>query len=65
MSGPELAGEVQRRRPGVKVLYMSGYSEEVMARHGRPRDGVHLLQKPFRKGDLARMVRAMLDGVEA
>jgi hypothetical protein len=40
---------------------MSGYTEDAIIHHGRLDEGVQLLQKPFRKADLARMVRGTLD----
>jgi CheY-like chemotaxis protein len=63
MNGKELAYEALRRNPGLKVIYMSGYSEDAILHHGRLDPGVHLLQKPFRKRDLAAKVRAILDDV--
>jgi PAS domain S-box-containing protein len=61
MNGRQLAEEACRRQPGLRVLYMSGYSENAIIHHGRLDPGVHLLQKPFRKRDLAAKVRAVLD----
>jgi hypothetical protein len=52
---------VVARRPQVKVLYTSGYTENAIVHHGRLDAGVLLLVKPYRKSDLARMVRAALD----
>ncbi len=62
MSGPELAAEVERHIPGIKVLYMSGYTENAIVHHGRLDADAELLQKPFRRADLARAVRKVLDG---
>jgi signal transduction histidine kinase len=62
MNGTVLAREVQQRRPGLKVLYMSGYTANAIVHHGVLDKGVHLLSKPFRKVELARKVRDMLDG---
>jgi PAS domain S-box-containing protein len=61
MNGRQLAEEACRRQPGLRVLYMSGYTENAIIHHGRLDQGVHLLQKPFRKRDLAAKVRAVLD----
>lgn len=62
MSGPDLAEEVGNRWPEAKILFMTGYTEvEVQGRLGLG-NGVELLQKPFRKAELARMVRMVLDG---
>ncbi|HYM32386.1 MAG TPA: PAS domain S-box protein [Candidatus Cybelea sp.] len=61
MNGRELAEAAVRLVPGLKVLYMSGYTENAILHHGRLDRGVHLLQKPFRKQDLAAKVRMVLD----
>jgi CheY-like chemotaxis protein len=61
MNGRELATEVVRRNPEIKVLYMSGYTENAIAHHGRLDADAELLQKPFRGGDLARAVRRIFD----
>jgi len=60
MNGRELADEVLRRRPTTRVLYTSGYTEKVLSRNGQLDPGLQLLAKPYRKGDLARMVRIAL-----
>jgi len=60
MSGRELAEVVQRLRPGVKVLYTSGYTDNAIVHHGRLDEGVLLLAKPYRKPELAAMVRRAL-----
>jgi PAS domain S-box-containing protein len=62
MSGRDLAREIARRRPGVKILYMSGYGEDVIAVHGALDASVHFLAKPFAAADLRRRVREVLDG---
>ncbi len=63
ISGRALADEVARRWPGTPVVFMSGYTEEAITHQGRLDQGVHLLAKPFRKRDLARMIRSTLDKV--
>jgi signal transduction histidine kinase/CheY-like chemotaxis protein len=60
LTGKQLADEAQRRRPDLRVLYMSGYTENAIVHHGRLDPGVLLLSKPFRSADLARMVRKAL-----
>jgi signal transduction histidine kinase len=61
-SGPDLIREVGRRRPGVKPLLMSGYASGTFDRSESMLDGVRLLHKPFKKGELARVMRAVIDG---
>ena len=61
MDGPQLAKEVARRRPETRVLFTSGYTETAMIHHGRLDPGVLLLQKPYRRADLARALRQALD----
>lgn len=61
LDGRELADAVRRRRPGLKVLFTTGYARDSGARNVRPDTGVAILPKPFNAADLARMVRAVLD----
>jgi CheY-like chemotaxis protein len=60
MNGRQLAVEALNRRPSLKVLYTSGYAENVMVRNGCLDAGVLLLAKPYRRADLARMIRVAL-----
>jgi PAS domain S-box-containing protein len=60
INGRQLADEAVRRRPALKVLFTSGYTENAIVHHGRLDPGVLLLAKPYRKSDLARMVRVAL-----
>ncbi len=60
LGGKALADEVKRRWPETPVVFMSGYNEEAVGPDGRLEAGIHLLAKPFRKRDLARMIRAVL-----
>jgi hypothetical protein len=48
------------RKPGLKVLFTSGYTENAIIHHGRLDTGVLLLAKPYRKSDLAVMIRTAL-----
>ncbi|HTW32261.1 MAG TPA: response regulator, partial [Candidatus Sulfotelmatobacter sp.] len=61
MNGRELAQRISEIRPNVKVLYMSGYTENVIGHNGTLDDGIRLLQKPFNLRDLKRMVREVID----
>jgi DNA-binding LytR/AlgR family response regulator len=60
MSGAELAREAQRRRPGLKVLYTSGYTENAIVHQGRLDEGADLIEKPYRMAPLARKLRLIL-----
>jgi DNA-binding response OmpR family regulator len=62
MSGMDLATEARRRRAGIKVLFMSGYADGAARPRDRLDDGAKLLNKPFRRRELARQVRQALDG---
>ena len=62
ISGRQLAEEVLKKRPGTRVLYTSGYTDNAIVHHGRLDKGVLLLTKPYRKNQLARMVRQALAG---
>ena len=61
MSGPDLIREIAPRRPKMRVLFVSGYTEEAMVHHGIPESGVAFLQKPFLPDALALKVREVLD----
>jgi PAS domain S-box-containing protein len=60
LNGRQLAAEITQRRPSLKVLFTSGYTENAIIHHGRLDSGVLLLAKPYRKLDLARMLRVAL-----
>jgi len=62
MNGRQLVEEALRRRPNLKTLYTSGYTENAIVHHGRLDSGVRLLVKPYRKAELARMIRLALVG---
>ena len=65
MNGPELAEAIVERVPTVRVLFMSGYADEAVTRHGALETGIAYLEKPFSARDLARMVRKTLDEAAA
>jgi PAS domain S-box-containing protein len=60
-TGKEVAESVSRERPEIRVLYMSGYPESVIASQGAVDQGIQLLSKPFKALDLLDHVRAVLD----
>jgi len=61
MNGRQVAEEVQKRLPQVKVLYTSGYTENVVVHHGRLDEDAKLLAKPYTRETLAIKVRSVLD----
>jgi PAS domain S-box-containing protein len=61
MSGQELAGHLVRVRPGVRVLFTSGYTEDAISGHGVLSPGTAFLEKPFTSGQLGEKLRALLD----
>jgi two-component system, cell cycle sensor histidine kinase and response regulator CckA len=65
ISGRALALRAAESIPDLKVLFMSGYTEEVIQHHGISSSNVAFLQKPFAPGDLVRKVRHLLDGERA
>ncbi|MEO7272085.1 MAG: response regulator, partial [Vicinamibacterales bacterium] len=60
MSGHELAMRLKARRPGLRVLYLSGYTDEAIAHHGVIELDASFLQKPFTRAALATKVREVL-----
>jgi CheY-like chemotaxis protein len=65
MSGRELAGRLSEERPDMKVLYVSGYTDDAIVRHGILEPGVIFLQKPFSPDTLARKVAETLSRPDA
>ena len=58
MNGSELKDKIEEIRPGIKVLYMSGYTSNVIVNHGVLEEGVYFIQKPFSMQDFSRKVFA-------
>ena len=65
LNGRQLADEAVRRRPGLKVLFTTGYTRNAIVHHGRLDPGVEMIGKPFSIDELTRKVRAILDGSAA
>ena len=61
ISGRRVAEEMRRHRPEVKILLMSGYADETLKREDTPDSADTLLNKPFRRSELASKIRALLD----
>jgi CheY-like chemotaxis protein len=61
MSGPELAQRLVVLRPDLKILYVSGYTDDAIIHQGVLQQGTAFLQKPFTTDALARKIRAILD----
>ncbi|MBC7901395.1 MAG: PAS domain S-box protein [Saprospiraceae bacterium] len=61
MGGRQLAEELQRKMPDLRVLFTSGYTDDAIVRHGILDTGANFIQKPFTPDDLARKVRELLD----
>jgi CheY-like chemotaxis protein len=64
MSGRQVAEQLRQIKPTLKVLYMSGYTDETIDRHGVLEPGVQLINKPFEAAELAQRVRLILDDAQ-
>ncbi len=60
INGQELAGQIKKRQPDVKVVFMTGYSGEVIDKHGVLKSGIELIMKPLTPGILASKIREVL-----
>jgi CheY-like chemotaxis protein len=63
MTGAELAAELSKLTPGLKVLFTTGYMRNAIVHNGMLDPGKHLLSKPFNVEDLAAKVRSLLDEI--
>jgi CheY-like chemotaxis protein len=61
LNGRALAGRLELLQPDLKILYMSGYTDDAIMDHGVLESGTHLLHKPFSEENLIRKVREVLD----
>jgi two-component system, cell cycle sensor histidine kinase and response regulator CckA len=61
MNGRELADQIVHNRPGIKVLFTSGYTDDAIVRHGVLEPGIAFIQKPYRPKALAHKIREVLD----
>jgi len=61
MNGRDLAGKITELYPDIRLLFMSGYTADVIAHQGVLDDGVAFIQKPFSMGDMTEKVRDVLD----
>ena len=61
MNGRDLADLIQKLFPGLKTLFMSGYTANVIAHHGVLDEGVNFIQKPASRKDMALKIRSILD----
>jgi len=60
INGRELSKKIEANHPGLKVLFMSGYTSDFIDKHGVLEEGVNFIQKPFSPADLAAKIRSML-----
>ena len=61
MSGPELVARLEGSQPDIKVLYVSGYTDDAIVGHGAGQESFAILQKPFAPALLVQTVREVLD----
>lgn len=60
MSGPDMAAELEEQKPGLRVLFMSGYTDDAIVHHGVLDEGTAFIEKPFRPAQLLQKVREEL-----
>jgi len=61
MNGPALAAEVRRRYPDIKTAHMTGHAKEAFGDDVKLDENIIIIQKPFKKADLANTIRNVLD----
>ncbi|MCR9093591.1 MAG: PAS domain S-box protein [bacterium] len=62
VAGPEIASRARELRPGIRVLFMSGFTDETLSRHGLDPTRAELIEKPFTPATLLTRIRTLLDG---
>ena len=60
-SGPELTRQLVERHPALKVIYMTGYTDDAIVQHGVLQPGIAFINKPFTSDTLGRKIREVLD----
>jgi two-component system cell cycle sensor histidine kinase/response regulator CckA len=60
-NGMEMLNDIRKIKPGIKAIFISGYAAEVMQKKGMFEEGTEFIRKPFKKDDLLRTVREVLD----
>jgi DNA-binding NarL/FixJ family response regulator len=65
LGGRQVAEQLRALRPELRVLYVSGYTDDAVVRHGVLQAGIAYLQKPFTPDILARKVREVLDAAQS
>jgi FixJ family two-component response regulator len=61
MDGQELANAIQNERPGIQVIFMSGYTDDVIAHHGVLDPDVNFIQKPITPSKLGKVLKEVLE----
>ena len=61
MNGKEIIDSISKKHPGIKCLFMSGYTDDIIASHGILEEGISFIQKPFSSQELALTIRRILD----
>jgi two-component system cell cycle sensor histidine kinase/response regulator CckA len=64
-NGREICEEIQRMRPDIKFIFISGYTADIILQKGIVEEGVEFVTKPFSKNEILRKVRNVLDRGEA
>ena len=61
MNGKEILEEIRKIRPGIKVIFISGYTADIIQKKGIAEEGAEYITKPFQKNDLLQKIREVLD----